>query len=212
MRTWLVLALLSLAGRAEAALSVTATSPTGVVLAWDASPDAGVQYVVQQSKQHNGPYSNAVWTTGLTESISNLTPGDTYFWIVVAVDSRGMFSLPSNEVTATLPGQSSDECAPITGRFAVSVFPTSLLKTGSGGANSRTRFDFQVSSPNAPVTSIVIKASGTVLASMAGGDLTALAGMWFPMPTSGTYTLTVTATNNQNCSRTVSYNVPLVVP
>jgi hypothetical protein len=111
-----------------------------------------------------------------------------------------------------LPGQTVDDCAPITGRFAVSVFPTSLLKTGSGGANSKTRFDFQVASPNAPITSIVIKASGTIIAGMSGTDLTALAGMWFPMPQSGSYTLSITAANNQNCSRTVNYNVPLVVP
>lgn len=212
MRQFLLLiALLSLAGRADAALRVGSASPSTVTLAWDASADAA-QYVIQQSSHAGGPYSDAVWTPRTSETVEFLTPGATYYWIVRAVDASGLWSVPSNEVSLTLPGQTVDNCAPVTGQYAVSIFPTSLLKTGSGGANSKTRFDFQVASPNAPITSVIIKAGGTVLASMAGGDLTALAGMWFPMPTSGTYTFSITAANNQNCSRTVSYNVPVVVP
>lgn len=212
--TLLLIALLSLTGRAEAlTLAVSGITSSSVTIAWDANTEPDVDhYVVQKGAQTGGPYSDALTTTTTSGIVAGLTAG-TYYFIVRAINTRGFWSAPSNEVSVTIPGQTVDDCAPVTGRYAVSVFPTSLLKTGSGGANSKTRFDFQVASPNAPITSVVIKAgAGAVLASMTGNDLTALAGMWFPMPTSGTYTFNITATNSQNCSRTVSYNVPVVVP
>lgn len=209
--TLLLIALLSLAGPADA-LTVGGVTSSSVTLAWDANVEPDVDhYVIQKGSQAGGPYSDALTSTATSGIVAGLSAG-TYYFIVRAINTRGFWSAPSNEVSVTIPGQTVDDCAPVTGRYAVSVFPTSLLKTGSGGANSKTRFDFQVASPNAPVTSVVIRAGGTILASMAGGDLTALAGMWFTMPTSGTYTFSITAANNQNCSRTVTYNVPVVVP
>lgn len=209
----LLLALLSLAPRAEA-LTVAVTGPTSVVFAWETNPDAA-NYVLQQSMHQGGPYIDAVWTTSAGETISGLAPGATYYWIVRAVSSAGLWSLPSNEVSLTLPaGPGSTDCTPVTGMFAVSVFPTSLLKTGSKGPGSKTRFDFQVSSPNSPVTTIEITAGAMTLKKMGGpdSDITDLAGMWFVMPASGTYPLSVTATNKQGCSRMVSYGPGLAVP
>jgi hypothetical protein len=209
----LLLALLSLAPRAEA-LTATVTGPTSVVFAWDASVGAA-QYVVQQSTHQGGPYADAVWTPSTGETVSGLAPGATYYWIVRAVSSTGLWSLPSNEVSLTLPaGPGSTDCTPVTGMFAVSVFPTSLLKTGSKGPGSKTRFDFQVSSPNSPVTTIEVTAGAMTIARMGGADsdLTALAGIWFTMPATGTYELAVRATNKQGCTKLASYGPGLVVP
>lgn len=197
------------------ALSVSVVTPTSVSMAWEPSPDAGVTYIVQQSKVPGGPYSDAVSTAGLSETVSGLTPGDTYYWIVRSVNARGFWSSPSNEVTITMPtGPNGTDCAPVTGMFAVSVFPTSLLKTGSKGPGSKTRFDFQVSSPNSPVTTITVTAGMATIARMGGpdSDLTNLAGIWFVMPATGTYELWVTATNKQGCMRMASYSPGLVVP
>ncbi|HEX3058059.1 MAG TPA: fibronectin type III domain-containing protein [Usitatibacter sp.] len=207
-----LIALLSLAGQAQA-LSVTGATSSTVTLAWDANTEPDVDtYVVQQATNAAGPFSTSLTTAATAGVVAGLAPGNTYYFVVRAINTRGFWSSPSNVVSITLPGQGIDVCAPITGQYAISIFPTSLLKTGSGGANSKTRFDFQVSSPNSPVTSIIIKGGSTVLSSMAGSDLGALAGMWFAMPTSGTYTLSVLAANSQGCTRAVSYNVPLVVP
>lgn len=211
--TLLLLVLLSLAPRTEA-LTVTVTGPTSVSFAWDASVGAA-DYVIQQRARPGDPYVNVAWTSMTAETVSGLTPGATYFWVVSAVDSRGMWSLPSNEVTLTMPaGPGSIDCTPVTGLFAVSVFPTSLLKTGSKGPGSKTRFDFQVSSPNSPVTLIEVTAGAMTIARMGGpdSDLSALAGIWFAMPASGTYPLSIMATNKQGCSRMVSYGPGLVVP
>jgi Fibronectin type III domain len=208
----LLIALLSLAAHAEA-LSVTGATSSTVTLNWDANTEPDVStYAVQQASSAAGPFSTSLTTAATAGVVAGLAPGNTYFFIVRAINTGGFWSAPSNVVSITLPGQTIDVCAPVTGQYAISIFPTSLLKTGSGGANSKTRFDFQVSSPNAPVTSIIIKAGSTALSSMAGSDLGALAGMWFAMPTSGTYTMNILAANSQGCTRAVSYNVPLVVP
>jgi Fibronectin type III domain len=216
-RLWLSAAFISwlLASPAVAdALTATVTGPTSVVFGWDATTGAA-NYVIQQSTHQGGPYVDAVWTSNTGETVSGLTPGATYYWIVRAVSAGGLWSLPSNEVSLTLPaGPGSDDCTPVTGLFAVSVFPTSLLKTGSKGPGSKTRFDFQVSSPNSPVTRVVVTAGAMTLTDTGGpgADLTNLAGVWFVMPASGTYQLSVTATNKQGCSKMSSYGPGLTVP
>lgn len=217
----LLLALLSLAPRAEA-LTATVLTPTSVSFAWERGVDAA-QYVVQQSTQHNGPYADAVWTSATAETVSGLTPGTTYYWIVRAVNTVGQWSIPSNEVSLTLPtGPSVDDCAPFTGLYAVTVTPTSLLYTGSKGPGSRTRLDFQLASPNSPINRVIVMIDGVIQpppmgCPTEGVDCTAVqtdsAGKWFLLPAgSGTHTLTVTAWNRKGCSKTVSYGPGLVVP
>src|SRR5690349_9866465 len=166
MRLLAILALLSFAPAAEA-LTVAVNTPSSVTMAWDASPDA-TQYVVQQGTQAGGPYVDAAWTSHTTETIAGLTPGATYFWIVRAV-AGGLWSLPSNEVSITMPtGPTADDCAPITGLYAVSVNPTSLLFTGSKGPGSLARLDFQVASPNSPITRVTVAIDGAIVAPVLG--------------------------------------------
>jgi hypothetical protein len=207
MHKWLPLLCLLVSAAPASAQTASAT------LAWDANtePDL-VGYVVQSASQSGGPYHDSLTTTEIAASIEGLQPGTRYYFVVRAINALELTSTPSNEVSATTPGLPLDDCAPVTGRYAVSVFPTSLLRTGSGGPGSKTRFDFQVASPSAPVTSVAVYADGAQLAAMKGDDITALAGMWFPMPPSGTYTLSIAATNEHGCTKRVTYGLSLIVP
>src|SRR5690348_2862525 len=208
-----MLALLGLSGWAEA-LTVTVTTPTSVTVAWDPNVDAA-QYVVQQGTHSGGPYVDAVWTKNTTETISGLTPGASYFWVVRAVSSTGLWSGYSNEVTTTMPtGPSPDDCAPITGLYSVTVTPTSVLPTGTKRPGTRTRFDFQVASPNSPVIRITVALDGAILQPImgcqiegmdCGAVMTPLAGYWLTQPESGSHALTVTAFNRKGCSKAASY-------
>lgn len=205
----LTIALLSLAARVEA-------QTASVALAWDANTEPDLTgYIVQVGDAAGGPYHDRVTTAFTTATVDGLQAGSTYYFVVRATDLIGLMSTPSNEVKATIPGLPPpvDECAPVTGRYAVSIFFTSLLKTGSGGPGSRARVLFQLASPNAPVTTVTVTADGAALApTMRGENLTDVPGSWFTMPGLGTHQLAVTAANSQNCSRTAVYAVPLTVP
>lgn len=217
-----VLTLLGMAGGAEA-LTVSIVTPTSVSMAWESSPDAA-QYVVQQAVHAGGPYADAVWTIGkeTTETVSGLAPGVTYYWTVRSVGANGLWSGPSNEVSITMPtGPTADDCAPVTGMYAVSVFPTSLLLTGSKGPGSKARLDFQLASPNSPINRVIVAIDGAIVTPVmgcpteaidCGAVMTDLAGKWFTMPPSGNHLLTVTAANKKGCTKTVSYGPGLVVP
>jgi hypothetical protein len=63
------------------------------------------------------------------------------------------------------------------------------------------RLDFQLASPNSPVTHVAVRTNGANLATVDGTALTALAGLWFPVPaTKGQYVLSVLATNAYGCT------------
>ena len=196
-------------------LSVQVQNQSTVSLAWDANTAPNIQfYVVQQAQKQGGPYGGDLYVNGntITAQVSNLTLGATYYFVVSAIDDRNLWSAKSNEVSITMPvGPTADQCAPITGKYAVSVFPTFLLKTGSKGPGSRTRFDYQVASPNSPITSIIVGIDGAPASRQDGKDLTNSAGQWFGMPPSGSHDLTLTASNDQGCTKTVSFG-QLVVP
>lgn len=196
-------------------LSVTVTSQSTATLAWDANTEADINaYLVQTATEHNGPYGGDTWVNSstITAVVQNLTPGQTYYFVVRAVNTSGLYSAFSNEVSVTMPtGPPVDQCAPVTGKYAVSLFPTSLLKTGNKGPGSNTRFDYQLGSPNSPITTIIVSVDGSALSRQEGVDLTKSAGQWFPMPPSGSHDLTLTATNKQGCTKTVSFG-QLVVP
>lgn len=92
----------------------------------------------------------------------------------------------------------------------MSIFVTALQRTGSGGAGSRARLDFQLLSPNSPIAQSSIRQNGADLAVMTGADLTALAGMWFTLPMGPPLKLSVLAANAYGCSReqATAYVVP----
>src|SRR5205807_6496316 len=76
-------------------------------LNWDASTSAVVGYNVYRATQAGGPYtrlnssSSPIGPTSYTDS--SVQAGQTYFYVVTAVDANGVESVVSNEVQATVP-------------------------------------------------------------------------------------------------------------
>lgn len=196
-------------------LSVTAVNESTLKLGWDANTEPDIaSYMVQISKTKGGPYADAASVSGttITATVTSLEPGTTYYLVVRSINARGFWSGNSNEVSITMPvGPASDECAPVTGQFAVSIFPTFLLKTGNKGPGSQTRFDYQLASPNSPIVLIVIAANAIPLSLQDGTNMTRSGSQWFDMPPTGSYALTITASNRQGCTKTASFG-QLVVP
>jgi hypothetical protein len=88
-----------------------ALTALGVTLEWDPSPDAWVAgYAI-----HYGTASSN-WTVRIDVgnvtscTITNLTPGTTYYFVATAYAADGQESLPSNEVAYTVPtGQPTNQ-------------------------------------------------------------------------------------------------------
>lgn len=74
-----------------------------VTLSWTASPTAGVSYEVYRGTVSGGPYAslNSATTTSYVDY--SVVSGQTYYYVVTAVDSTGDESAYSNETSATLP-------------------------------------------------------------------------------------------------------------
>ncbi len=85
--------------------SGTAPQPHSVDLSWDASTSVVNGYYVYRGSQTGGPYSRINSTpqvgTGFTDS--TVASGNTYFYVVTAVDSNSVESLNSNEVQTAVP-------------------------------------------------------------------------------------------------------------
>lgn len=214
MRGAILIALLALA----MGVGLRADSLT---IAWDAPADtsllSGYEVLLGTA---SGSY-NQVSDVGLVTmtTVSGLQTGVRYFVVVVSRDAAGDRSAYSNEVSG-IPGPDvtpppppppppvptiDPACVAPTGAKAVQVFPTALQKTGSGGAGSRARLDFQLSSPGSPITQVQIQGGGTTITTVSGADLTNLAGAWFITPTTtGTYPLAVVATNAYGCVKAQS--------
>lgn len=78
-----------------------------VVLTWDAStsPDV-VGYNVYRSGVSGGPYTElngSLPVAGLTYTDTAVLAGQTYYYVVTAVDSEGIESAYSNEASASVP-------------------------------------------------------------------------------------------------------------
>lgn len=87
-------------------VSLTGTGTTGITLVWDPTttvPIAG--YRVYRSAQSGTGYilMNASLITGTTFVDSTVAPGQTYFYVATAVDSAGVESIFSNEITVVVP-------------------------------------------------------------------------------------------------------------
>jgi Fibronectin type III domain len=202
-RIGLLLLLLGLARPVHAA---------GIKLTWD-PPGGPVDTYRVLYGVAPGTYTQTVDTGGpvTTATITNLTPGQQYFFAVVAVLGTAV-SPPSNEVTTTIPAGVDPACLPPLGNRAIAIFPTALQKTGSGGAGTKARLDFQLASQS-PIISVRVVSNGTALATMNGTDLTSLAGMWFVVPTAlGAYPLSITASNLFGCTQQQSTTYTVRVP
>lgn len=77
-----------------------------VALSWTASTSSGVVgYRVYRATQSGGPYTLITNTAvvGTTFTDTTVAAGQTYFYVVTAVDGGGNESINSNEVSATVP-------------------------------------------------------------------------------------------------------------
>jgi fibronectin type 3 domain-containing protein len=76
-----------------------------VQLNWTASTSTVVGYNVYRGGQSGGPYtkSNATAVTLISYTDSVVQSGQTYFYVVTAIDSNNLESVYSNEVSAVIP-------------------------------------------------------------------------------------------------------------
>jgi fibronectin type 3 domain-containing protein len=83
-----------------------AISPHTVGLSWNASATSGVNgYFVYRGIVSGGPYSkqNSTADASLSFTDSGLISGQTYFYVVTAVDASNVESGFSSEVSAAIP-------------------------------------------------------------------------------------------------------------
>ena len=89
------------------ALNGTATAPVAhsVSLSWVASTSTVVGYNIYRGSVSGGPYAllNSTADSALSYADSSVVSGQTYFYVVTAVDSTGTESVVSNEVQVIIP-------------------------------------------------------------------------------------------------------------
>jgi hypothetical protein len=92
---------------ASITLSGTGVQPVqhSVILSWTASSSSGVQYFAYRGTASGGPYtklnSSSISSTSYTDSA--VQSGNTYFYVVTAVDSGGVESVNSSQAQAIVP-------------------------------------------------------------------------------------------------------------
>ena len=81
------------------------TASQSVDLSWTASPSPGVAYNVYRGTVSGGPYVklNSSTVPGTSYTDTTVTSGQTYFYVVTAVDSNNNESIYSNQVSAAVP-------------------------------------------------------------------------------------------------------------
>ena len=81
------------------------TTSHSVALTWTASTSTVLGYNTYTSQQSGGPYTKltSAPVAGTTYTDSNVTAGQTYFFVVTSVDSSNAESAFSNEVSAVVP-------------------------------------------------------------------------------------------------------------
>lgn len=82
-------------------------SSHSVGVSWTASPSPNLQgYKVYRSQVSGGPYSNISGTlaaTTLQFTDSSVSASATYFYVVTSIDTTGLESAPSMQVSAQIP-------------------------------------------------------------------------------------------------------------
>lgn len=81
------------------------SSSHSVVLNWTASASQAAAYNVYRSQTSGGPYSlvNSTPVTQTTFTDSKVQASQTYYYVTTAVDSQGVESAYSNQVTVSIP-------------------------------------------------------------------------------------------------------------
>lgn len=85
--------------------SATPQTSKSVALSWFASTSVVSGYNVYRGSVSGGPYTkiNPSLVTGLSYTDTAVTSGNIYFYVCRSVDSTGLESIPSNQVTAQVP-------------------------------------------------------------------------------------------------------------
>ena len=93
------------ASSANASVAIIQPVAHQVSLSWSTSPSTVVGYNVYRSMQAGAGYAriNPVLETATVYTDGNVSPGQTYFYAVTAVDSSGVESGYSNVAQATIP-------------------------------------------------------------------------------------------------------------
>jgi len=85
-------------------LTVTSVGSGSVTLRWNANPELDViDYTIHYGTQ-SGNYPNSLQVSGTTQTVTGLTNGVRYFFVVTARDQAGHQSGFSNEVNAVPSG------------------------------------------------------------------------------------------------------------
>jgi chitodextrinase len=119
-------------------LRITASGPTSVSLAWNASKDNSSNwwYCVQTG----GAGCFRVDPPRTTFTHPRLWPGQSYSYSVVAIDARGNRSAPSNTVVFTTPPDTTPPTAPVLS--TTSVVPTRIGVTWTQSTDNATQVNY----------------------------------------------------------------------
>jgi hypothetical protein len=129
-------------------LPASAQTAQNVTLIWDANTEAGITGYRLHYGTASGNYSQSAEVgTATSTTVSDLTVGQTYYFVVTDYNAAGLESLPSNEVAYTAVAQPS----PPTVSLAVTpaagtrfVVPVNIVLTASaseaGGSIVRVEF------------------------------------------------------------------------
>lgn len=176
--SWLI-ALLVLVSPAFALQSVT--------LAWDPSPEPGIAAYRLKYGTSSGSYTQTIEVGGATSAtIPNLSEGNTYFFVVTAVDSSSGESVPSNEVSFSIQAPNLPPTvtmtSPANGGSAIAPAIITLAATASDSDGTVVRVEFY---------------SG---ATKVGEDSTSPYSYESTLGSPGTYSFTARAFDNQGAS------------
>jgi hypothetical protein len=183
------------------ALGVTATCLSGlplraqvaqsVTLAWDANTQPGIAgyRLYYGTASGNYPYKSEVGNA-TTTTVSNLTVGQTYYFVVTDFNTTGLESLPSNEVAYTAvavqnnPPTVSLAVTPTAGKKFVVPVGLALAASASETGGSIVRVEFYN--------------GGTYLGAVTAPPYT----FTLNHPVAGNYSLTARAVDDQGISTT----------
>lgn len=89
------------------AVQLLAQTNGSVTLAWDPNPEPDISHYIVYKRLLGGSYDPAlIVTNGTVATVSNLTQNATWFFVVTAINTSGLESDYSNEVSATVQGES----------------------------------------------------------------------------------------------------------
>jgi hypothetical protein len=169
-----------------------------VSLTWTASTSVVSGYNVYRGTQSGGPYTllNSSLVTGTGYADATVQAGQSYYYVVTAVNSSGIESVYSNEAEATVPSSSQ-----------LSVSPTSInfgnVTVGSSATQTATLTDTGSGSvvvSGETVTGTGFSTSGlSVPLTLAGGQSATFTVKFAPAaagPATGTISVASNATNS----------------